>query len=194
MPLKASGSCSWCWYSSRHIQRVVNIFLCTKRKKKSELDHDYDKDQRQFTAQAPHAHALRARPPAAIPSAEGLQPRALTASTWQSPRHRGVAERTAPRPTSRSRTVQFRPSSLTPAQPARVLDGEQACKGRPSATQTKSEHASCLPQTPTEIPMMQALPCFALAQAPLSKLAALKLAPHNSRFDVGNSSTSRVLF
>ena len=121
MPLKASGSCSWCWYSSRHIQRVVNIFLCTKRKKKSELDHDYDKDQRQFTAQAPHAHALRARPPAAIPSAEGLQPRALTASTWQSPRHRGVAERTAPRPTSRSRTVQFRPSSLTPAQPDRVL-------------------------------------------------------------------------
>ena len=43
VPLKASGSCSWCWYSSRHIQRVVNIFLCTKRKKKSELDHDYDK-------------------------------------------------------------------------------------------------------------------------------------------------------
>ena len=27
VPLKASGSCSWCWYSSRHIQRVVNIFL-----------------------------------------------------------------------------------------------------------------------------------------------------------------------
>ena len=25
VPLKARGSCSWCWYSSRHIQRVVNI-------------------------------------------------------------------------------------------------------------------------------------------------------------------------
>ena len=25
VPLKASGSCSWCWYSSRHIQRVENI-------------------------------------------------------------------------------------------------------------------------------------------------------------------------
>ena len=29
VPLKASGSCSWCWYSSRHIQRVVNILICT---------------------------------------------------------------------------------------------------------------------------------------------------------------------
>ena len=28
VPLKASGSCSWCWYSSRHIQRVVNIVIC----------------------------------------------------------------------------------------------------------------------------------------------------------------------
>ena len=25
VPLKARGSCSWCWYSSRHIQRVWNI-------------------------------------------------------------------------------------------------------------------------------------------------------------------------
>ena len=25
VPLKASGSCSWCWYSWRHIQRVVNM-------------------------------------------------------------------------------------------------------------------------------------------------------------------------
>ena len=25
MPLKATGSCSWCWKDSFHIQRLVNI-------------------------------------------------------------------------------------------------------------------------------------------------------------------------
>ena len=29
VPLKARGSCSWCWYSWRHIQRVWNILICS---------------------------------------------------------------------------------------------------------------------------------------------------------------------
>jgi hypothetical protein len=33
VPLKARGSCSWCWYSWRHIQRVWNILTASTEKK-----------------------------------------------------------------------------------------------------------------------------------------------------------------
>ena len=44
VPLKASGSCSWCWYSSRHIQRVVNILTLQRERARPVRKHGTRED------------------------------------------------------------------------------------------------------------------------------------------------------
>ena len=126
------------------------------------------------------ARLRRSPAPRACNPVPSLQARGRAQDTGGSPKGQPQGQHAGAARSSFARRL--RPPRNPPA-----FQREQACQGRPAATQTKSEHVSCLPQTPDEVPMMQALPCFALAQAPLSKLPALKLAPHNSRFDVGNS-------
>ena len=154
MPLKARGSCSWCWYSSRHIQRVVNILICQQEQVRQDVQRHGTRGQACLKKKRPRQPVCGAlqheecNPRQAAPWCELM--RARTSAGLQAPTCMWLAQAPPGQHGDEGKsTTRFRNrarafgtvASSKPRRPARA--SRQARKPRAAARRPLKKHACC---------------------------------------------------